>query len=275
MNQTSFLPSVLLVDDDSGFTDYLKQNFHEEASLGVLIANTLSQARKILNNKKIQIDAIVSDLFFEEGYTDRKHKLLDGIDLLNYGQKKRPEIDRYVCSIWSERDSERKKAEELNVDIKLWMNKMFYDPKKRDWTPWGQVLQDQVLKRSKTDVKLKDQIEKECDLESKELNGVTKCVEKLKLPMRTFIQDLNDNKFVVKTPIPVLCYKDADSNIYSTTLNIGLNAEGHGDTVDDALDDLAETIKDQYELLHEEPEKNLIGFAKMTKERLDSHIDYT
>jgi len=42
--------------------------------------------------------------------------------------------------------------------------------------------------------------------------------------------------------------------------------------VDDALNDLAEKILDQKEILDDEPAESIQGFGKLLKERLDTHL---
>jgi len=272
VQQQTFSPAVLIIDDDISITSYLRERFHKETSVGVLVANKLSEARTLLDSKSVEIDAVIADLHFETEYEDTEYGLLNGIDILRYAQQRRPEINQYVFSIWVERAREREEAKRFGLNIKSWMHKMFYDPKEKIRTPWGHVERDLIKERLQKDPEVKKRA-KGLGLDHPDaLEGVSEYARALNLPVRTYIQELPDKEYLLKEPIEVICVRDKSGVVSARASRIGLLTEGIGESVEEALKQLSITIMDQKESLDKEPEDFLLGYGKVLNERLDSYI---
>ncbi len=64
MAESAYSPAVLVVDDDQAFTNYFRERCYEDTNVGVLVANDLSSAKRLIDDERLFFDAIVSDLFF-------------------------------------------------------------------------------------------------------------------------------------------------------------------------------------------------------------------
>lgn len=271
MKPHTYLPTVLIVDDDSAVTSYLRKSFHDQTPMGVLTANTMRDARTLLEMEDLPIDVVVADLFFEMSTRDRENDLIDGIDLLKLAKDIRPDADRYVFSMWTERDSEREKAKALGLDIRDWFHKMFYDPSLKERTPWNHIYREQLLKQLNSNEDLFKEFKKKGLNEEDKLNTIGAFFEQMAKPKTTFLQDLNDDRYVLKKPIRVRWSSDEDDRFIARDMSIGLLTEGIGETLDEALEDLSRHLMSEKEMLDEDA-GNLKGFAQLVKERLDSHL---
>jgi hypothetical protein len=56
-------------------------------------------------------------------------------------------------------------------------------------------------------------------------------------------------------------------------IELGLLTHGVGDTIEDGLNDLAEQIVEQREILFAEPLEQLDGYAKVIRQKLESIIN--
>jgi len=246
----TYSPAVLIVDDDISITRYLRQKFHEQTSVGVLVANDLAEARGLVDDQDLGIDAIVADLNFEKAPPVADEDLVDGIDLLNYCRNHREGLKHYVLSFWSDAPGEHEKADSLQLPIERWMPKMFYSDPADPMTPWA------IL---------------ETDLIESRAPGAADTLRKLKTPLRTFLQHLNSPGFEAIRPIEVICLQEAGGRFRSYPLKIGILEKGEGETVGDSLDNLASIILDHY-LSFEGDGKRLRDYALEVKQQLEAHV---
>jgi CheY-like chemotaxis protein len=271
MRTQTFLPTVLIIDDDSGITSYLRENFHDETPLGVLVANTMREAKILLETEDLPINVIVADLFFETATRDKENELYDGIDILKLAKEIRPDATQYILSIWSERDFERKKAEALGLEVKEWFAKMFYPQSAQKRPPWLQIYHDQLTKQLKHNEALYELFKEKGLSQGDKFDAIMALFNETTTPKTTFLQELNDSRYVLQKPIRVYWSVEDDEEFVVKDLSIGLPTEGLEETLDGALEDLATQIVSEKEMLDDESE-NLQGFAQLVKKRLDSHI---
>ena len=272
MPEGTFSPAVLIVDDDIAVTDYLRERFLEETSVGVLVANHLDTAREILDDDRLQFDALISDLHFEAAYEDPAHGLSNGIDILAYGKTRRPSTQRFVFSIWAERDRERLDAERRQLDISSWMHKMFYDPEKPLRTPWAQVERNLIAQQITRDGAFAQRASDLGLSDPGDMQGVSEFARALRLPIRTFVQHLPDSRYELKQPIEVLCTRDEAGGCMCRSLRLGLLVDGVGDSILDAISNFGEGLLDQWELLNEHETAQQKNLTLLLKERLSHHI---
>jgi hypothetical protein len=135
-------PAVLIVDDDRGVTEYLREMFREKTSIGVYVANDLTEAKNLIDDPDVHIGAIIADLMFEEAKSAPELDLFDGIDILHYAQQRREGLAKYVLSFWADREREHEKVEDLKLDVDAWMHKMFHANSNDPGTPWARIERD-------------------------------------------------------------------------------------------------------------------------------------
>jgi CheY-like chemotaxis protein len=268
MPQT-YSPAVLIVDDDSGVTKYLREQFHEQTSVGVLVANDLGEAKELIDNKELSIDAILADLFFEKAKMAPGLDLYDGIDILHYSKQRRNGVRKYVLSFWADRDKEHDKVEELQLDIVEWLHKMFYTNSSDPKTPWA------ILERDLIKIRFQEIREQALNL-GVDLPGdseaATEFVRNLRPPRRTFIQSTDRDPYVIKKPIEVICIWDEDGQFRSHPRKIGLFQEGIGETVEESIADLASIIIDQYADFEVERGDRVRDYAQVVKDQLGAYV---
>lgn len=263
MSLKSYIPTVLLVDDDEAATRYWRKKFQTITRVGVVEANDMRQAKLLIDDPEIEFDAVLSDLYFEPETDAPELNLFTGIDLLEYSQLKRPNALRYTLSYFAETPAYRHQAEERGLSIQLWFQKSFYSNDGSDIPiPWERVSADLL------DIHLKSR--------TLELTGdLAKVVPRMDLLTRTYLQDLNDDLYTIKRPIEVICRRDCLNGIdvYSAAAqSLGLLQDGDGDSIEEALCHLGELIVAQQKVFDEEPDEVFVGFASLVKKRLNEHI---
>jgi hypothetical protein len=151
MADEPYCPTVLIVDDDRAYTDYLRQKFHKETSVGVVVANTLKQGRQLLTEQGVHIDGIVADLYFGAGTDDPEHQLFFGTDLLSYSRQVRPAVRRYVSSFFAEREELKKRAAAAQVPEEHWFQKAWQMPGTGERAPWHEIERHLIKVRLESD----------------------------------------------------------------------------------------------------------------------------
>lgn len=268
----AYSPSVLLIDDDTSIMRYLRQNFHENTSVGVLTATRLEDAREIIDSADVHLDAVVSDLLFDQpSSTDPDHGLRDGIDALAYAKRRRPDADRYVLSFWVTEENRRLDADNRQIDVKRWMPKMFYDPGEEEKTIWAQIERDLIERHLRAEGE--DDLNREPPDNLSVEDTMLETMRKLKFPMRTYLQNLESDDFVLVKPIEVICTQDEEGLIVAMPRKIGLMEEGVGESVDFALSDLGRIILDEKKVgVGGVPVDKLLGLAKQVRDKLDEYV---
>jgi hypothetical protein len=275
VTDTTYLPTVLVIDDDPAVHKYMRRRFHAETSVGLVQARSLRDAKALMDSSEVKIHAVIADLFFDPAYCDPENDLNDGLDILAYSLEKRPEATQYVLSIFSEMDPEHHKAERLKLPIQTWFQKLYQRSDAGAQAPWAQVERDLLRKRFSEDPSLKVRLEEmgyslheppDPMVLSESIRGA------LRFPIRTYIQSLDDPKYQIIRPIEVLCTKEASDQVTATAPRLGLLADGVGESVDEALSNLSSYILDLVEVLREEPASDVSGYLHTLQDRLRLYI---
>jgi len=280
VNDATFSPAVLLVDDDVSVRKYYREKFHDETSVGVVTASTLAEAKELLDSGMIRIDAVVADLFFDHGKDAPDRGLLDGLDILAYTQEISPEINKYVLSYWSSRPERLAKAKKRKLNISKWFDKEVIYSEGRATAPWATVERELLARRLREDASLAARVQSLTD-ESKGAHTavnedlIAEAVRTLHPPIRTYIQSIDDSDPQLLYPIEVICFRDRSGNVSSNAWRLGLFLEGSGDSVRSALEDLASKILGEYETLNGLPDAEVIGYARLVRDRLRKHFERT
>jgi hypothetical protein len=263
MSNLTYWPCILIVDDDRACTDFLRERFHRHTSVGVVVANTLKEGRKLLDDENIRIDAMVADLFFDDGTDDAAFQLFDGVDLVDYGISKRPKLTPYVMSFFCDKDDFRNKAKNKNIDLENWYPKL-WQPGDHPDAIWSKVEQDLIKSRVAEDT-----------------DATLRGVRKLRLPHRTYLQEFprGEAEYVLVEPIEVLCRceKVAEGGeeaitYYAAAWRLGLIQEGQGVSVESALEDLGTVVADQVRAFRDIDRKKLGVYAADVLLRLDACV---
>jgi hypothetical protein len=262
----TFSPAVLIVDDDQSVRSYYRQKFHDETSVGVVTAGSLGEAKRLLESGSIKIDAVIADLFFDRGTTAPDESLLDGIDILSYTQKIKPEIPKYVLSYWNDRPERREKAARRKLNISKWFDKIFISGSGDATSPWATV-ERELMARLISEVPL---IEEGSDMNPSDITEPVRRV--FHVPVRTYIQALGEPLQQLLLPIEVICFRDEDGIVSANAYRLGLFIEGTGESIQEALSDLAIKIADQYEMLRGFPSSQVEGYARLVRARLAKHF---
>ena len=242
---TTYAPAVLLVEDDRPAREYFRDKFNDETSLGVVVAKDLREARHLLESK-VQIDAIVADLFFDFDKDDPESDLRDGLDILSLSKHTHPSILQYVNSFWTDRGEYSEKAQQLRLPIRAWFSKQFRLPGDNE-APWAQVERDLLQERL-----LNDKTVSEVPRDRGNMATVTEAIRQAICPTRrTYLQELNSLELVVNKPIEVLCWRSDDALFHASAYKLGLLTDGTGDTVREALDMLKDLLEEHFTTLHE------------------------
>ena len=267
MTQT-FSPTVLLFDDDPAVLQFARRRFLDQTSLGVIVVETLSEAKKLIDNNSLRFDAIISDLFVEAGKDDPINNLNDGIDLLAYAKQARPDVARFVLSVFSERKAFVERATENNLGVIKWFHKLDAgaQPEERTTAPWHTV--ERYLVKSLLNSGDISSVIGSNIIDVDALSDVVR--EKIVPTVRTYIQEL-ESPYRVDVPIEALCRKE-DNYWIADAIHLGLIQSGVGDTKREALEYLAEAIQEQYSTLREAEESNLDDLTTKLLSEYRKHI---
>lgn len=255
LSRPPYFPTVLLVDDDKACTDVWREKFQEDTSVGVVVANSLDEGRRLLEDQSIPIDGVVSDFRFEVGRGDPTGELLNGLDLLGFASRVRPRARRYVLSFYAERESFLREIKEKELQVARVFRKLYYFPE-GELLPWHEVENDLLVERLPKDIDTKS----------------ATYFQNLKLPMRTYLQDLPGGDLIVTKPIEILCVKEDDGQVRASALSLGLISDGFGESVGEAIDHLGGLIGEQFRWFSEIDADKFIDYAARVRERLLDHI---
>jgi hypothetical protein len=266
----TYSPAVLIIDDDRGVTEYLREKFHEQTSVGVLVANDLNEAKQFIDDKEISFDAIIADIFFEKAKKAPNLDLNDGIDILNYGMQKRNGLKKYVLSFWADREREHERVKELKLDVAYWLKKMVFSKDSDPTSPWAVVERDLLkgrfaaVKKEASDLGIAppEDLDSLSDLYRKTIQPV----------VRTFIQPMESERYVIVKPIEILCIKGVDGQYRSHPRKIGLFEEGVGETIDESINELAKIIIDQYADFEVELDDHVHHYARVVRDQLAAYV---
>jgi len=261
---------VLLLDDDEACTDVWREKFQDETSVGVLVANSIAEARQIVAQTGIHIDGVVADHRFEVGKDDPENGLFNGLDFLGLMAKQYPRVRRYALSFYAGRNDFLDDVKSRGLDIARIFPKLFYF-RKEDLLPWQEVEKDlltcwltahydtEVLEESAGEIALSP-------------STIASYVQRIRVPMRTYLQAVPDSDLIVLKPVEVICIKEEQDVVRATAPNLGLLVDGCGASVSEALDDLAGILATQYEVFTREEPERYVDYAAQVRARLLEHI---
>jgi CheY-like chemotaxis protein len=266
-----FAPTVLVVDDDKLVTKRWVREFHRSTSLGVVVANSLRDAADIVEDKEVQIDAVVSDIVFDYQTDDQARHLGDGIDFLEWLEKSLAiSIPKFVISASIEMSAYRQKAQQKALRVEGFFDKF---SSAGNEPAWMQIQRAVIRRKFGSDSDIAVMLDQAVGDEGRPgIDLVNQAMSRLQLTVRTYIQDLpaTDNVRAVK-PIEAICIAK-DGRIHAYAPSLGLLAETSGDTVSEALDELANAISlEAYGLLENQPAK-LSDYAGRVADRLRKYI---
>ena len=140
MQDNSYLRLVvLIVDDDPAVARRVVRGIHQETKMGSIFAENLSKAAEYLKDPRLQFDAIICDIYFQERAQAPESGLRDGFDLLEIARDVRPNIARYILSVDADLSHNVEQAMLRGIKVAGWFSKLHQvcvDP------PWVQVEKD-------------------------------------------------------------------------------------------------------------------------------------
>lgn len=255
-------PIVLLVDDDKAARYQLRKRFLNQTNLGVIVASNLAEACSLVDNSNLNFDSVVADYYFVgEGMHDLSNELYDGVDLLEYVKKKKgEEMPLYMISCYAEEDELQERIRETDVEIDGVFQKLNTGLQER--SPMAQIERRLMarfaenLEQSEPDF---SQIEK--STQDMIADGIRAMAPKIRF---TYLQI--DTDAWKSIPIEVMCKQELDQ-WRADAYDIGLLEKGEGDSVSEALDDLAEKLINEREF-YESTEDRIDGYALKVKNEL-------
>jgi hypothetical protein len=242
-------PAVLVFDDDPAVLDWVRMHFHTDTPVGIVTAGTLSEARKLISERRVQFVAVVSDMSVAPEKHDKEHGLQSGIDLLQFASRERPDVLRFAISIWGDMQTRfLADAIERGLKIQQWFQKSAPNPF------WMDIAREVYPEKKQRSVSAKQHA-----------RLVTQPGTK-----KTYLQSLPE-PFEVVFPIEVICRKDEDFWLADATA-LGLLQPGIGETIEEALDDLGELIVEQYENFELALQDEVSTYAESTFKALKDHV---
>jgi CheY-like chemotaxis protein len=256
--RSTFNPTVLVVEDDKACRRYLRRQFHDQTSVGIALAGDLETGHRLA--REIKFDALIFDLFFDQGTDWPTQEMYDGVDLAAAIQREQSDVPTYFLSFFSEDEALHAKAEEKNVTATAWLQKSFSRRGRvaPEDAPWLRVERDL----------LKERLE-ESPNDSDEDAAVSLAL-RLRRPIRTFIQELPNPDLKVTHPIQAICTLD-EGLAKASAPALGLLEDGYGQSVQEALDDLAAVIQKQFEWLTD-ANTNAEDYAAAVRQHLMTKI---
>jgi CheY-like chemotaxis protein len=246
MARERFAPTILLVDDDKLVTRRWRREFHDQTSLGVVVANSLAAAADIVEANDVQIDAVVSDLIFDRGTDDVARHLHTGVDFLSWIINRRQNLPLFVMSATDNMVNFRQSLEDRSVVVEEYFDK-FVSAQGQD--PAWLRIQHAILLR-------KFGGRRPAGLPVGHLddgNLLSEAVSRLQLSVRTYIQELNEYPTIrVLKPVEAICVAQ-DGAIKAYAPSLGLLSSVSGETIAEAVDELSSAIGTEAEFLLKAP----------------------
>jgi len=263
----SYSPVALIVDDDEAVVKRIERNFLRETSIGVISANSLRRAADLISDKSIRIDALVADLNFSAGTRDQGRELHDGLELIQFAEKNRPEISSVVLSVEGDDAVRHRRAKELGLHVHRWFPKL--SPPGGPLSPWATVERACLTNALRKDRDFRDRC-KELKIEVRDLLSDEAIAEKVRhvvrFPRLSYLTDVGEDFEVVK-PIEVLCMK-ADENRYTASaIQIGMATSAEGESLDEAINELRAMLAAEMKHLTAEKQEPT-GYAAHVKKML-------
>lgn len=263
-----FTPTVLIVDDDHLVTRRWSREFLSQTSLGVVVANSLSQAADLIEAGEVNIDAVVADLFFGYDTTDDIRNLQDGLQFLDWTQKQGLSVPLFVISANAEMVDYKKRSEELKLRIVEFFDKFdFHGSGESIWMR----IQRAILEKKIGGGGLVALEEGEA-ADPASAEALNRILSRLQLAVRTYLQELPRAPFYIHQPIEVICVAQTDGSVKAYAPSLALLTVGQGESVREALEDLSDVIETEAETLLSPESGALSEYATIMRERFERHI---
>ena len=269
--RSSFAPTVLIVDDDVMVTQRWAREFHQRTSLGVVIANTLADAARIVESKEASFDAVVADLYFQAAAIDAKRRIGDGVDLLEWLSKNGVDVPTFVISASSEMVDYKRRIESSALSVEKYFDKFSSAGTMPAWID----IQRSVLRRKfGTDSAVASYLDSTIGADGPVgIDFVNDMLSRLQLSVRTYLQQLpSDSAYNVAKPIEAICVAEDVGVVRAYAPALGLLAGAQGETVEDALRALGEQISVEADVLLKEPAGVLSAYAQRVADRLGEFL---
>ncbi|NTW33409.1 MAG: response regulator [Bacteroidetes bacterium] len=267
--QQTFAPTVLIVDDDPAMLDIISRRFYENTSLGVLTIDNLKEAHSVVSENRVHLDAILSDISFTPRTQDADHDIYDGLDLIQYTSKLLPDLPHYVCSVYSKEPSYKKRAKEMGIKLINWYPKLEIDVDK----PWNDIERQLYKMALDSNEELGEKAANEGFLLPNDEGKMMDWIRSSIRPTRqTYITSL-PLPYRVVHPIRVICEEDRKAGLVTAEApNLGLIIPGQGATVEDALEELADIIVEQYNDFIAADSLSIVGYAAKVFKQLRYYL---
>ncbi|MFD0894265.1 response regulator [Luteolibacter ambystomatis] len=270
MNET-YSPVALIVDDDEAVVARLSRNFLRETSMGVLVAQTLSEAADLIENDDVRIDALVMDLNFREGTRDDSRDLRDGLDFIQFAQKARQEVPTAVVSVEGDDADRKTQAQRMKIRVNSWHPKLGQQP--GPLSPWATVERACLTKTLKTDRDFRSRL-KQLGIEVQDLLTDEAIAEKVRkvvrFPRLTYLTNLGSD-FEAIRPIEVICSQVGKGRYSASAIQIGMLTSGEGENLDEAVEDLAGILVEEAKL-YLSGDYEPMGYAAKVRDNLLSFL---
>ncbi|MCB2263127.1 MAG: hypothetical protein LGR52_09350 [Candidatus Thiosymbion ectosymbiont of Robbea hypermnestra] len=268
----TFTPTVLLVDADPAMLDILSRRFYDNTSLGVLAFGSLVGARSAILNENIDVDAVLSDIAFPPQTQDPTHDLYDGMDLMQFVSEHRPNLPNYVYSVYGRESTYQGRGKGSGLELEKWFPKLEIDRVK----PWNQIERDLYKAALLTDKELTDKAKNEGLSQNCDGDSLVDWIRSSIRPARqTYLQRL-PKPYQILAPIRVICEENDSSGLISAEApGLGIILPGQGESVEDALDDLANIVVEQFEDFLDTGEGCIVGYAAIVFEKLKACVAKT
>jgi CheY-like chemotaxis protein len=263
-----FAPTIMLVDDDKLVTRRWRREFHNSTSLGVVVANSLSDAAAIVEAGEVQIDAIVSDLIFDHGTDDPVRHLFNGVDFLVWLSDRtvKGDIPFFVMSATDNMLDYKNRLDSSSVQVEQYFDK-FVSASGTE-PAWARI-QRSILER-----KIEPGSPHRPDDESlSEVELISHAMARLQLSVRTYIQDIvGYPKLSVRKPIEAICVAQ-EGGIKAYAPSLGLLAGVREESVADAIEELSSAIGAEAEFfLNLEPDQQFSEYSERVAQRFREYL---
>jgi CheY-like chemotaxis protein len=118
-----YAPTVFVFDDDSATVDIVSRGFLRDEKFGLVSAQNVQSALKILRDPEVEIDVFVSDISIMPQFRENSSQIMDGIDLASEAQKIRSGLKTIFLSVYADETMYRNKAEAVGINVEEWLEK--------------------------------------------------------------------------------------------------------------------------------------------------------
>ena len=275
MAQTKYVPpsTVFVIDDDAVVLRRCRREYLQGTSLGVLTAEDLKTAVHYLE-EGLPVGAVLADLNFRPETQYQERDLHNGLDLLAYIRKIRPEVPLYVMSMDAGDKGLQQMAHDQKVPIRDWYDKLA--PRGSRSSPWARMERDLIVQALKAESSFQARAA-ELGESAVDLINDEKVAEKVRdifnYPRLTYLQQLPANSpYALAKPLEVHCWQE-DARFRVAAPRVPLLMDVYGYDVVHAIDNLSEAIVSEKKALDAaKNEGQLAGYALYLHQQLGEYL---